>query len=185
MVMFPARLPALATLLAGLALALAGDPALADRPDDRPRHGHHKHERKDDRADRRDHDRRDADRPPVIVIGRTLPRDAYRILDPDLYARSYGRRIDDRYRYAETLDGTRILIDLASGVIAEILVDALAPGLDLDRPRVATSGLDIPPGHLPPQGLCRVWYPDLPPGHQPAPGSCNVRVPRGAVLIGG
>ena len=30
----------------------------------------------------------------------------------------------------------------------------------------------IPPGHLPPDGLCRVWYDGVPPGHQPSPTSC-------------
>lgn len=30
----------------------------------------------------------------------------------------------------------------------------------------------IPPGHLPPAGLCRVWYDRLPPGRQPAPTDC-------------
>ena len=27
----------------------------------------------------------------------------------------------------------------------------------------------IPPGHLPPAGLCRGWYDDVPPGRQPGP----------------
>lgn len=31
----------------------------------------------------------------------------------------------------------------------------------------------IPPGHLPPDGLCRVWYDGVPPGHQPPPTSCR------------
>lgn len=31
----------------------------------------------------------------------------------------------------------------------------------------------IPPGHLPPDGLCRVWYDGVPPGRQPAPTSCS------------
>lgn len=30
----------------------------------------------------------------------------------------------------------------------------------------------IPPGHLPPPGLCRVWYEGVPPGRQPRPTSC-------------
>lgn len=46
----------------------------------------------------------------------------------------------------------------------------------------------IPPGHMPPPGKCRIWYPDLPPGQQPPPGDCEelrYRVPPGAWLIGG
>ena len=46
----------------------------------------------------------------------------------------------------------------------------------------------IPPGHLPPPGACRVWYPGTPPGHQPPPGSCRElrhHVPRGAWLVRG
>ena len=31
----------------------------------------------------------------------------------------------------------------------------------------------IPPGKLPPAGLCRVWYDNVPPGHQPAATSCR------------
>lgn len=44
---------------------------------------------------------------------------------------------------------------------------------------------NIPDGHYPPPGSCRVWFPDRPAGQQPPPGSCNVRVPYGAVLIEG
>jgi hypothetical protein len=33
--------------------------------------------------------------------------------------------------------------------------------------------LGIPPGHLPPPGMCRVWFPGRPPGHQPRATSCN------------
>ena len=43
----------------------------------------------------------------------------------------------------------------------------------------------VPPGHMPPPGQCRVWYPDRPPGQQPPPSSCGVSPPRGAVLIEG
>ena len=32
--------------------------------------------------------------------------------------------------------------------------------------------VDIPPGHLPPPGKCRMWYPNQPPGQQPPPYRC-------------
>lgn len=35
------------------------------------------------------------------------------------------------------------------------------------------NSLGIPPGHLPPPGMCRVWFPGRPPGHQPRATSCN------------
>lgn len=31
----------------------------------------------------------------------------------------------------------------------------------------------IPPGHMPPPGLCRVWLMGVPPGHQPPPRPCS------------
>ena len=46
--------------------------------------------------------------------------------------------------------------------------------------------LGIPPGHLPPPGQCRLWYPDRPPGHQPPPERCEhlrYHAPVGAWLI--
>lgn len=45
----------------------------------------------------------------------------------------------------------------------------------------------VPPGHVPPAGLCRVWFPDRPPGHQPAPVRCDAirRIPPGATVVGG
>ena len=127
-VMISSRTPAFTTLLASLALVLSSGAALADRDhDDDHRHKHkHHHAHGKDRRDRPEVIVVERDtRPEIIVVGRPLPRTAYRVLDPDLYYRSHGRRIDDRYRYVEVYDGSRVLIDLASGVIAEILYDAI------------------------------------------------------------
>lgn len=47
---------------------------------------------------------------------------------------------------------------------------------------------DIPNGHLPPPGECRIWYPDRPAGQQPPPGNCRDlkrKVPHGATLVYG
>jgi hypothetical protein len=56
------------------------------------------------------------------------------------------------------------------------------------QPDYQGEGVHIPPGHLPPPGLCRVWFPDRPPGHQPPPGRCDRlrhQVPPGAILVHG
>jgi hypothetical protein len=48
--------------------------------------------------------------------------------------------------------------------------------------------IHIPPGHMPPPGECRIWFPGTPPGHQPPPGPCSElehQVPAGAILIRG
>lgn len=58
-----------------------------------------------------------------------------------------------------------------------------------ERPPPQVRGpADIPPGQMPPPGLCRVWIPGHPPGHQPPPGDCSRlrhEVPRGAILVEG
>lgn len=50
----------------------------------------------------------------------------------------------------------------------------------------ACDDLQIPSGHLPPPGSCRVWNPVLPAGQQRPPGACSAftgEVPTGACLI--
>lgn len=47
-------------------------------------------------------------------------------------------------------------------------------------------GLKVPPGHYPPPGQCRLWYPGTPPGKQPKPAPCGQlrgRVPVGAFIL--
>ncbi|WP_150764142.1 tetratricopeptide repeat protein [Pseudomonas fluorescens] len=56
------------------------------------------------------------------------------------------------------------------------------------EPEPAYDEVEIPRGHLPPPGKCRIWFPDRPPGHQPKPGKCKKlrhRVPSGAYLVHG
>jgi hypothetical protein len=46
--------------------------------------------------------------------------------------------------------------------------------------------LDIPPGHLPEIGECRVWIPGLPPGRQPRPKSrscADIVAPAGSWIV--
>ncbi len=35
---------------------------------------------------------------------------------------------------------------------------------------------NVPPGHRPPAGMCRIWIDGVPPGHQPAPTDCQTAV---------
>ena len=55
-----------------------------------------------------------------LRVGNVLSRDRYRVLDRDLYYDRYGRRLDDRYYYAEA-DGERFLIEAATGAIIDLL----------------------------------------------------------------
>ncbi len=89
------------------------------------------------------------------------------------------------------------LARLALAVIASSIIavgsfdEALAKGKGKEKggpPPHAKAGknLGIPPGHLPPPGECRIWYPGKPPGHQPPPGKCSRlkrEVPLGAWLL--
>jgi hypothetical protein len=52
----------------------------------------------------------------------------------------------------------------------------------------STNYPEIPPGHMPPPGQCRIWVPGVPPGQQSPPGDCHQlkhQVPPGAWLIRG
>ena len=68
-----------------------------------------------------------------------------------------------------------------AGLLAGALIAPTLPAMAKDD-----HVFHIPPGHMPPPGMCRIWIPGRPPGHQPAPGSCRVlsrEVPPGAYLI--
>lgn len=65
---------------------------------------------------------------------------------------------------------------------------ALAGCTAYGAPYPGRAPVKVPPGHMPPPGECRIWFPDRPPGHQPPPGPCHrlkYQVPPGAYLIRG
>lgn len=54
-----------------------------------------------------------------------------------------------------------------------IIVIGLAATAGLDAQGRGRRAQGVPPGQLPPAGLCRVWYDGQPPGRQPAPTNCD------------
>ena len=54
------------------------------------------------------------------------------------------------------------------------VIDAARARIEAGRTgtRSTSSSSHIPPGHLPPRGLCRVWIDGVPPGQQPPVTSC-------------
>lgn len=76
---------------------------------------------------------------------------------------------------------------IAGGLLAGALAVPDSSALADDRGQGHGHVFHIPPGHMPPAGLCRIWFPGRPPGHQPPPGDCRTlsrQVPRGAYLVG-
>lgn len=62
-----------------------------------------------------------------------------------------------------------ILLGFGLSACAVVAGDGPHPPVVIAPPRT----LDIPPGHYPPPGHCRVWYPGRPPGQQPPPVRCH------------
>ncbi|NIM50192.1 MAG: hypothetical protein GTN62_07615 [Gemmatimonadales bacterium] len=61
-----------------------------------------------------------------------------------------------------------------------VVVERPAPG-----PSTAVT-LGVPPGHLPPAGMCRIWIPGRPPGRQARARSCGgvlSAAPAGAMIL--
>ncbi len=98
-------------------------------------------------------------------------------------------------RIAMGLLGTMILISgcTATGAggrahpdrpTGDVVVVAKKPG----RSRTPRGLKNVPPGHYPPPGHCRVWFIDRPPGQQPPPRPCQVllgRIPFGSFVLYG
>jgi hypothetical protein len=63
-----------------------------------------------------------------------------------------------------------------------------ASALAFATPVMAQGIFRVPPGQMPPTGMCRIWIDGVPPGRQPAPMNCDVaarRLPANAHLIYG
>ena len=69
----------------------------------------------------------------------------------------------------------------------QILGDVLGTQRDTAQHRRKSD--HIPPGQMPPAGMCRVWIDGVPPGQQPAPTDCQTAVAtkpaNGRVIFGG
>jgi len=59
------------------------------------------------------------------------------------------------------------------GVLTLMFALVASPLAAQGRGRNARNAQGIPPGQLPPSGMCRVWYDGVPPGRQPRATSCN------------
>lgn len=82
---------------------------------------------------------------------------------------------------------------LVASILGNLLMSGCAGLVISTEPAVMVAppppraAVDIPPGHYPPPGSCRIWIPGVPAGQQSPPGNCNDlrrRVPPDGVLVG-
>lgn len=82
-----------------------------------------------------------------------------------------------------SLSGRALLIGLGlllltgcaiHGGSAGIGIGASFPPASPSPPTYYTDSPGIPPGHMPPPGKCRIWYPDRPPEQQPPQGTVKI-----------
>lgn len=74
----------------------------------------------------------------------------------------------------------------AGYLIVRVPASRPVSGIEVLTPGAST--FQIPAGHYPPPGACRIWLPELTPGQQDAPGACDDlerQVPPGAYLVYG
>ena len=63
---------------------------------------------------------------------------------------------------------------MRTAAVALVLIGLVATTAEAQgRGRGNGRSQGIPPGQMPPAGLCRVWYEGVPPGRQPRATSCN------------
>ena len=84
-----------------------------------------------------------------------------------------------------TVNPRPVVVTTPPPVVQAVPVTPAAPAA-MGAPAAVT--IDVPPGHYPPAGSCRIWVPGVAPSQQAAPGPCGdlqQRVPAGAVLLRG
>lgn len=67
-------------------------------------------------------------------------------------------------------------------------VGLLAIGATAADAQIMVAARDVPPGHRPPPGMCRIWIDGVAPGRQPRPTDCataRARAPRNSRIIYG
>jgi hypothetical protein len=73
-----------------------------------------------------------------------------------------------------------LVLGVAGCVVVAARLEHGPPPVVVSPPRA----VDIPPGHYPPPGHCRLWYPGRAPGQQPPPVRCDqLRVQSGAFIL--
>lgn len=68
------------------------------------------------------------------------------------------------------------------------VVGLLAIGATTADAQITVAARDVPPGHRPPPGMCRIWIDGVSPGRQPRPTDCataRARAPRNSRIIYG
>jgi hypothetical protein len=69
-------------------------------------------------------------------------------------------------------DGVQSRQDVIDAARARIEAARTGTRVDSRADTRSTGNAHVPPGHLPPRGMCRVWVDGVPPGHQPPVTSC-------------
>lgn len=64
---------------------------------------------------------------------------------------------------------------IPGGRVPSTVMDQIPTGDQQDQ-RNSRKSDRIPPGQLPPAGMCRIWIDGVPPGRQPAPTDCQTAV---------